>query len=337
MFAGSVTSCAQQVLTIAKSASVTSTTPGGTVSYTITATNNGTGPVTGATLTDSLADVIDDATVQPGATADRGTLTVAAPNLTWTGTLGAGQTATIRYSVVVKTPATGNGRLVNGVSSATAGSTCPSSSASPACTTTVTVSGLTIDKAASVTSAVPGGTIWYTVTVTNSGRTAYAGATYTDSLVGVLDDAAYQANAAASIGSISYAAPNVTWTGDLAVGGSATILYSVVVNTPRSGDGRVVNTGQLRDPRQQLRVRQCGPALHVHRDRVRADHRHVGGHLHHDAWRDGHVHDDRHQLGADAASRVRPSPTRSSVSSMTPRTWAARPPPAARSATPRPT
>ena len=119
LFQGLVSSCGSAAVTMTKTASVASTTPGGTVTYTITARNDGTSPVTGAALTDSLADVIDDATLQPGATADLGTVTVVSPNLNWTGDLAVGATATITYSVVVKTARTGNGRLVNGISSAT--------------------------------------------------------------------------------------------------------------------------------------------------------------------------------------------------------------------------
>ena len=41
----------------------------------------------------------------------------------------------------------------------------------------------------------------YTITVTNSGQAAYTGASITDSLSGVLDDAAYNGDAAATTGS----------------------------------------------------------------------------------------------------------------------------------------
>ena len=80
--------------------------------------------------------------------------------------------------------------------------------------------------------AAPGGTVHYTVTVTNSGQTAYTGATFTDPLTGVLDDAAYNANAAATAGTVSYTSPNLTWTGNLAAGATATITYSVTGEQP---------------------------------------------------------------------------------------------------------
>ena len=54
--------------------------------------------------------------------------------------------------------------------------------------------------------------------MTDTGQTPYSGAVVTDSLAGALDDAAYNGDASATTGSVSYAAPVLTWTGDLAVG-----------------------------------------------------------------------------------------------------------------------
>jgi uncharacterized repeat protein (TIGR01451 family) len=115
------------------------------------------------------------------------------PNLTWTGNLAVGATATITYSVTVNTPDTGSGILANTVTSTTAGSNCASGSGNASCTATVTVSGLTIVKTANVSTVAPGGTVSYTITVTNSGQTAYTGATFTDPLTSVLANAVYNA------------------------------------------------------------------------------------------------------------------------------------------------
>ena len=58
------------------------------------------------------------------------------------------------------------------------------------------MSALTISKTADVSTTTPGPSVHYTVTVTNSGQAAFTGATFTDPLAGVLDDAAYNGNAA---------------------------------------------------------------------------------------------------------------------------------------------
>ena len=124
------------------------------------------------------------------------------------------------------------------------------------------VPGLTIAASAGSSTTTPGSVVTYTVTVTNSGQTAYTGATFTDPLSGVLDDASYNNDAAATSGSVSFASPNLTWTGDLAVGASATITFSVTVNNPDTGNKILASTITSATARQQLRGRQrrCRPA-----------------------------------------------------------------------------
>ena len=58
--------------------------------------------------------------------------------------------------------------------------------------------------------------------MTDTGQTPYTGASLTDPLAAVLDDAAYDSDAAATAGTagtVSYAGSAVSWTGDLAPGG----------------------------------------------------------------------------------------------------------------------
>ena len=109
-------------------------------------------------------------------------------------------------------------------------------------TVNVVIPGLTIVKTANTSAAVPGQAVGYTVTITDSGQTSYTGAVVTDDLTGVLDNAVYDGDALATAGSVSYAAPNLTWTGSLSPGGSATITYSATVGSPDAGDHLLVNT-----------------------------------------------------------------------------------------------
>ena len=199
---------------------------------------------TGAAFTDPLADVLDDAGYNGDATTTAGSVSYASPNLTWTGNLAPGATATITFSVTVSSPDTGNKLLASTITSATAGSNCASGGTDPRCASTVTVliPGLTIAVTAGASTTNPGSVVGYTVTVTNTGQTAYTGASFSDSLSGVLPDAAFNNDAAATAGSVSYTSPNLTWTGNLVVGASATITYSVTVNNPDTGDKTLVNT-----------------------------------------------------------------------------------------------
>ncbi|WP_433372608.1 putative Ig domain-containing protein [Streptosporangium sp. CA-115845] len=229
-------------LVMVKTAGAASVVPGATLNYTITVNNTGSSAFTGVTLSDPLADVLDDATYNGDATASSGSVSLAGQTLTWTGNVAAGATVTITYSVTVSNPGTGNKVLANALTSSTVGSTCPAGGSDSRCSATVTVSGLSIAKVASVATTTPGGTIGYTVTVTNTGQTPYTGATFVDSMAGLLDDAVYNADATASSGSVSYTGPNLTWTGNLAPGASANITYSATVQNPDGGDRTVSNT-----------------------------------------------------------------------------------------------
>ena len=225
-------------LTITATANTSGAAPGAVVGYTVTVTNSGQTPYTGATFTDALAGALDDASYDNDAAASAGSVTYTSPNLTWTGNLAVGATVTVTFSVTVHNPDTGDKVLVTTITSGTAGSTCPAGGSSPGCT--VTVAGLTpalaIAVAATPGTATPGAVVHYTVTVTDSGQTPYTGATFTDPLGGVLDDAAYNADAAVTAGAVSFTSPNLSWTGNLAPGAAATITFSVTVNNPDTGD-----------------------------------------------------------------------------------------------------
>ena len=230
-------------LSIVKTANTTSAVPGQAVTYTITITDTGQTPYTGATVTDTL-DLLDDADYGNDATvASAGSVAYAAPVLTWTGDLAVGGSAVITYSVTVHNPATGDKTMVDTVTSAATGATCPPGATGAGCRVTVPVltPALTITKTASTAATTPGGTVGYTVTVTDSGQTDYAGATFSDDLAGVLDDATYNTGAAATVGSLTVVGLALTWTGDLAAGASAVITYSVTVNNPDTDNHILTN------------------------------------------------------------------------------------------------
>ena len=229
-------------LVITKTANVSSAVAGSVVSYTITVANTGSTAFTGVALSDPLTGVLDDAGYNGNASTTGGTVSYTAPNLGWTGNIGAASTVTISYSVTVNNPDTGNKILANTVTSTTLGTNCGTGSSDPRCSATVTVPGLTIVKTANVATTTPGSVVRFTIVVTNAGQTAYPAATLTDSLAGALDDATYNADGTATSGSVSYGSPSLSWTGSLAVGASATITYSVTVNNPDTGDRSMTGT-----------------------------------------------------------------------------------------------
>ncbi|GLZ42378.1 hypothetical protein Acsp05_60020 [Actinokineospora sp. NBRC 105648] len=229
-------------LVITKTADVSSAAPGSAVAYTITITNSSTSPFTAVGISDPLTGVLDDAAYGANATASSGTVSYTAPTLGWTGTVPASGSVTITYSVTVNNPVAGNKVLANTVSSATLGANCASGAEDSRCTATVTVPGLAIVKTADTATTTPGGTVRFQVVVTNTGQTAYPAATLTDSLAGVLDDAAYNGDGTATSGNVVYTASALTWTGQLAPGATATITYSVTVANPDTGDRSLTGT-----------------------------------------------------------------------------------------------
>nr|BFE51507.1 hypothetical protein GCM10017745_49340 [Saccharothrix mutabilis subsp. capreolus] len=222
--------------TMAKSASTTNAAAGEVVTYTLTVTNTGDTALQGVVVTDDLTGVVDDATFG-SATTTTGTATFTTPTLTWTGDLPVGAVATITYTVTVGNPPAGDGNLHNVVTSTSSGA--PDT---PVVTDTP-IASFTITKTVDRQSALPGDTVTYTVTVTNTGQVAYTAPnslTVTDDLTGVVDDATF-GNATATTGTATFTTPTLTWTGDLAIGAAATITYTVTVNDPPGGDNQLVN------------------------------------------------------------------------------------------------
>ncbi|BAJ30373.1 MULTISPECIES: DUF11 domain-containing protein [Kitasatospora] len=220
-------------------ASGSSVKPGDQVSYRVVVQNTGAVAVD-ATAADDLTAVLDDAAYDNDAAATAGTVSYAAPTLSWAGTLQPGESATITYTVTVNTPDTGDGQLDNHVTGSSA-SNCPTGT-EPGCTTHENVNSLQITKTSDTATAKPGQKVTYTVTVTNPNGHAYSGATVADDLSAVLDDATYDGDASATSGTVSYAAPVLSWSGDVPAGGSVTLTYSVTVNNPDAGDGKLANT-----------------------------------------------------------------------------------------------
>ena len=162
----------------------------------------------------------------------------------WTGDIPVGATVTITSTATVNNPDTGNHILTATAVSAAPGNNCPAGGTDPRCTpvTTVLTPALSIAQTPSTTAAVPGQVVGFTVTVTDTGQTSYTGAVVTTSFAEMFDDAGYDNNASATAGAVSYASPDLTWTGDLAPGGTAVITYSVTVHDPDTGDKLVITT-----------------------------------------------------------------------------------------------
>lgn len=212
--------------------------PGDKVSYTVTVSQQGSAAAQ-ATFSDALAGVLDNATYNSDVKASVGTVSDQGGNIAWNGTLPVGGVATITYSVTVKAKTGGDFDLLNVVTSpgcrVVAGLT-------PDCTTTHVAGEFTYSKAsnpASTSTVQTGDTITYTVGVNQVGAGAVKGASITDDLSKVLDDATYNGDAVATAGTVSVTGDRLIWTGDLAVGAKVSITYSITV--AGEGDDKLLN------------------------------------------------------------------------------------------------
>ncbi|PFG30359.1 putative repeat protein (TIGR01451 family)/fimbrial isopeptide formation D2 family protein [Paramicrobacterium agarici] len=221
--------------------------PGDTITFEVTATNNGELPYTEdtpAVVTDDLSAVLDDAEYDDNAAASAsdGSTTsdpsYAEPLIGWSGPLAVGESVTISYSVTL----TGGGDgSVRNVAFAGGGETpvCdpPTEDGTdpdtgiPCAEVDKPMPKLSIAKVADRTD-LPGigETVTYTVTIANEGPGDYtdaAPATFTDDFTDVLDDATFdESTIDASAGEATYDGPTLSWSGALAAGAEATVSYT---------------------------------------------------------------------------------------------------------------
>ncbi|MDQ4053273.1 MAG: GEVED domain-containing protein [Actinomycetota bacterium] len=229
--------------------------PGDIVTYTVTATNQGDADFTvdnPAVVVDDLSDVLDDAGYNSNAAADVGNdPTYAAPRLTWEGALGAGGTVTITYTATLKGGGDGTVRNVawsppGGQPPGPTPDCADPSTTVPCAEEQYELPKLTLRKSSNRTElSADGQQLIYTVVVKNEGPGDYTAsdpATLTDDLSEVLDDATFDAGSiTATVGDATFDTPNLSWTGVLAAGDSATITYSVTYHEG-TGDAQVDNS-----------------------------------------------------------------------------------------------
>lgn len=223
-----------------KQVDATSLAEGDDVTYTITVANTGAVAYTDAApadIVDDLSGVLDDAgdlrdiTIDP----DRGAATVNGSALRWQGPLDVDQTITIRYTLTVNDPDTGDHHLVNAVTSSTG-----ECAGEGACTTDTPVRSYLVEKSSTPAVVTPGDDVQYTVTVTNTGAVAYTDddpASIVDDLADVLDVAGEPFDLSVEGDSDNTptwhaADEELRWEGELPVGGVVTVRYTVTVDAP---------------------------------------------------------------------------------------------------------
>ncbi len=218
-------------LRIGKTASTATANVGQTITYTLTASNDGPSAATGVVVTDTLPSTL----LRTGAiTASQGTCSQAGQAITCNvGGLAAGGSATITLQAVVQ-PSAAASTVAN--SATIAGGQLdpdPSNNASPAASTTVAAAAdlavdLTVDRA----TADVGDTLAYTFTVRNNGPSTATGITYTVPLPATVQPLTFTVGAGLSC---TPAPGALNCTGGLPSGGTTTGNITVRVLPAASG------------------------------------------------------------------------------------------------------
>ncbi|WP_238592498.1 isopeptide-forming domain-containing fimbrial protein [Rhodococcus sp. YH3-3] len=233
------------------------------IKYTLTFSNTGNGAGEVAYF-DDLRQVVDKGALS-GLAADAPLVAtmVGSDGFSVTGTLAAGETKTVTYSVKVNADVVGGVFVNNFVVPGTTPPVDPPEVCDPVtqlCTThPVKVPGFTVAKAAdpvSGTNVAAGQTITYTVTGSNTGNTTLDPVVLTDDLSKVLDNAVLvDGSLKATVDGVDATAPTLSgttlsWTGVLEAGKSVVLTYQVKINDGVAGGVLINNkvTGTAKPP-----------------------------------------------------------------------------------------
>lgn len=233
---------------------------GASVTYTITVTNAGPGVFTAAapaTATDDLTGVLDAADFNDDAVASTGSLAYDEPTLTWSGALGANESATITYTVTYT--AEGDQTLRN-VVCAPPGTGVPGA---PDCDVVqIPGAGLTQWKQvrSSATPAVAGTVLTYTLFFSNDGQ---AGATVdaVDDLTHVLDDAEVTTEPSSADGlAVTRAGDRISITGSVPSGETYAVTYQITIRADGTRGDDIASNYLLAPDEEPPADPACTPA-----------------------------------------------------------------------------
>lgn len=227
----------------------TAVDPGQRVTYTLSFASVGTADAS-VDMVDDLAGVLDDAELVSDSVDVSSTALTAAvddTDLRIGGSVPAGETVTVSYTVQVKPYAQQGDHLLNNVVQNPDG-TCQDGGC-PQTQNPIRHFSVTKSADAAQAGARTGEVVEYTIRVTNDGEgdyTASIPAGMTDDLSDVLDDAVYNDDATATasdgtpVAAPEFSTPVLSWSGPLAAGTTVDIVFSVTVNN--NGDAVLRNT-----------------------------------------------------------------------------------------------
>jgi uncharacterized repeat protein (TIGR01451 family) len=245
----SVTACRalSADLAITKTDGVATATPGGSVTYTITASNAGPDPVTGATVADTFPAILTCTWTCVGA--GGGTCTAAgAGNISDTVNLPAGGSVTYTASCTIAASATGT--LSNTATvSASVVDPDPANNSATDTDTLTPMADVSITKTDGVVTATPGGSVTYTITASNAGPSNAPGSSVADTFPVSLT-CTWTCVGAGGGTCTAASSGNIGDTVNLPAGGSVTYTASCNISAAASGtlSNTATVTGSVTDP-----------------------------------------------------------------------------------------
>ncbi|MDX2004680.1 MAG: hypothetical protein SFU83_05320 [Meiothermus sp.] len=234
-------------LSVTKTDGVSVVAAGSTVSYTITAANNGPSNLIGATLTDTLPASLTGATWTCAASSGSSCPASGSGNIVASLSLLSGGTATFTLNATLSASATGS--VANTATVAVpGGATDPNSSNNSSTDTNSIVPAvdLAITKTAGASTAVPGSTLTYTLVARNNGPNPVTGATLTDTLPSGVTGGSWTCAASSGSSCPASGSGNIAANVSLLSGGTAT--FSLVVTVSPAATGTLSNTAGISAP-----------------------------------------------------------------------------------------
>ena len=234
-------------LAINKNDGVTTATPGGSVTYTITASNAGPSSATGATVADTFPASLTCSTMCVGANGGTCTAGPFAGNINDTVNLPSGGSVTYTASCTISAFATGT--LSNTATvTAPAGVTdpTPGNNSATDSDTLAASANLAIAKTDGVTTATAGGSTIYTITASNAGPSNATGATVADTFPASLTCSTTCVGAGGGTCTAGPIAGNINDTVNLPSGGSVTYTASCTISA--FATGTLSNTATVTAP-----------------------------------------------------------------------------------------
>lgn len=247
----SVTACRalSADLSITKSNGTATSVPGGSTTYTITASNAGTDEVTGATVADTFPASLTCTWTCVGAAG--GTCTAAGSgNINDLVDLPAGGSVTYTASCAISASATGVLSNTATVSSAITDPV-PGNNSATDTDTLAPQADLAITKTNGTTTSVPGGNTTYTLTASNAGPSNAPGSTVADTFPAALS-CTWTCVAAGGGTCTAAGSGNISDPANLPAGGSVTYTAACAINAAATGSlsntATVAAAGGVTDP-----------------------------------------------------------------------------------------